>query len=115
MKPKIEAARKVIQTFLENEVYSQEVCVQTGNSTVLKDLDVDYGDEVLNEQAKRAAASTAAYADSSIGVLEPWWSDFRETFYVQLQSYFTGDKDAEDMIRDWKTSGDEVIAKTLQQ
>lgn len=112
---KIEAARKVIQTFLENEVYSQEVCVQTGNSTVLKDLDVDYGDEVLNEQAKRAAASTAAYADSSIGVLEPWWSDFRETFYVQLQSYFTGDKDAEDMIRDWKTSGDEVIAKTLQQ
>lgn len=49
---KIEAARKVIQTFLENEAYSQEVCVQTGNSTVLKDLDVDYGDEVLNEQAK---------------------------------------------------------------
>ena len=38
---------------------SQEVCVQTGNSTVLKDLDVDYGDDKLNEQAKRAAASTA--------------------------------------------------------
>lgn len=112
---KTEAARKVIQTFLENQEYSQEVCVQTGNSTVLKDLDVDYGDETLNEQAKRAAASTAAYADSSIGVLEPWWSDFRETFYVQLQSYFTGDKSAETMLGDWKTSGDEVITKALQQ
>ena len=112
---KTEAARKVIQTFLENQEYSQEVCVQTGNSTVLKDLDVDYGDETLNEQTKRAAASTAAYADSSIGVLEPWWSDFRETFYVQLQSYFTGDKSAETMLGDWKTSGDEVITKALQQ
>lgn len=112
---KIEAARKVIQTFLENQEYSQEVCVQTGNSTVLKDLNVDYGDETLNEQAKRAAASTAAYADSSIGVLEPWWSDFRETFYVQLQSYFTGDKSAETMLGDWKTSGDEVITKALQE
>lgn len=112
---KTEAARKVIQTFLENQEYSQEVCVQTGNSTVLKDLNVDYGDETLNEQAKRAAASTAAYADSSIGVLEPWWSDFRETFYVQLQSYFTGDKSAETMLGDWKTSGDEVITKALQE
>ena len=112
---KTEAARKVIQTFLENQEYSQEVCVQTGNSTVLKDLDVDYGDETLNEQTKRAAASTAAYADSSIGVLEPWWSDFRETFYIQLQSYFTGDKSAETMLGDWKTSGDEVITKALQQ
>lgn len=112
---KTEAARKVIQTFLENQEYSQEVCVQTGNSTVLKDLDVDYGDETLNEQTKRAAASTATYADSSIGVLEPWWSDFRETFYVQLQSYFTGDKSAETMLGDWKTSGDEVITKALQQ
>lgn len=112
---KTEAARKVIQTFLENQEYSQEVCVQTGNSTVLKDLDVDYGDETLNEQTKRAAASTAACADSSIGVLEPWWSDFRETFYVQLQSYFTGDKSAETMLGDWKTSGDEVITKALQQ
>lgn len=112
---KTEAACKVIQTFLENQEYSQEVCVQTGNSTVLKDLNVDYGDETLNEQAKRAAASTAAYADSSIGVLEPWWSDFRETFYVQLQSYFTGDKSAETMLGDWKTSGDEVITKALQE
>ncbi|MFR8025267.1 ABC transporter substrate-binding protein [Eisenbergiella massiliensis] len=112
---KIEASKKVIETFLENQSYSQEVCVQTGNSTVLKDLDVDYGDDKLNEQAKRAAASTAEYADSSIGVLESWWSDFRETFYVQLQSYYTGEKSAEQVIKDWEAAGNEVIAKSLQQ
>lgn len=112
---KIQAAKKVIQTFLENQDYNQEVCVQTGNSTVLKDLEVDYGDETLNRQAKRAAESTALYADSSIGVLEPWWSDFRETFYVQMQAFFTGEKDAKQAIADWKASGNEVIAKALEQ
>ena len=61
------------------------------------------------------AASTAEYADSSIGVLESWWSDFRETFYVQLQSYYTGEKSAEQVIKDWEAAGNEVIAKSLQQ
>lgn len=112
---KIQAAKMVLKTFLENQEYNQEVCVQTGNSTVLKNLKVDYGDETLNQQAMRAAESTARYADSSIGVLEPWWSDFRETFYVQLQAFFTGEKDAKQAIADWKATGNEVITKALEQ
>lgn len=112
---KIQAAKLVIKTFLENQDLNEEVCVQTGNSTVLKELSIDYGDETLNELAGRAAESTALYSDSSMGVLEPWWSDFRDTFYVQLQSYFTGEKTVQEALTDWETTGNQVIAGALEE
>jgi ABC-type glycerol-3-phosphate transport system substrate-binding protein len=108
---KIEAAQRVIETFFKNPEYSQQMCVQTGNSTVLKDLAVDYGDETLNEQAKMATASTVAYADATMGILEPWWGDFRETFYVELQAFYTGEKSVEQMLTDWESAGNAVLKK----
>lgn len=110
---KIAAAQKVIEAFLTMEELNQEMWLNTGNPSVLKDLSVDYGDATVNEQAERAAAHTALYSDSAMGVLEGFWSDLRDAFYPQLQAYFVGEKTLEQMIADWTANGDAVIAKAL--
>lgn len=112
---KILAAQKVLEVFLSMDDLNSELWVNTGSPSVLKDLTVDYGSESFNEQAARAAQSTTLYSDSTMGVLEGFWSDLRDTFYPQLQAYFVGEKTIDQMMADWETAGNELIAKKLAE
>jgi len=112
---KILAAQKVLETFLSMDELNAELWVNTGSPSVLKDISVDYGSDTYNEQASRAAQSTSLYSDSAMGVLESFWSDLRDTFYPQLQAYFVGEKTIDEMLADWETSGNELLAKKLAE
>lgn len=112
---KILAAQKVLETFLSMSELNAELWVSTGSPSVLKDLSVDYGSDSFNEQAIRAAQSTSQYSDSTMGVLESFWSDLRDTFYPQLQAYFVGEKTVEQALADWETNGNALIAKKLAE
>ena len=52
-------------------------------------------------------------ANISFGIRESWWSDYRETFYVQLQDFFVGNIDAETMLTNWQNASNEVISAAL--
>ena len=58
----------------------------------------------------RATVFSAEHNTSDFGILEPWWSDFRQTFYPQLQDFYTGAIDAETMLNNWQSAADAVIA-----
>ena len=112
---KILAAQKVLEAFLSMDDLNSELWVNTGSPSVLKDLIVDYGSDSFNEQATRAAQSATKYSDSTMGVLEGYWSDLRDTFYPQLQAYYVGEKTIDQMMADWETAGNELIAKKLAE
>ena len=105
----------MLEAFLSMDELNSELWVNTGSPSVLKDLIVDYGSDSFNEQATRAAQSATKYSDSTMGVLEGYWSDLRDTFYPQLQAYYVGEKTIDQMMADWETAGNELIAKKLAE
>lgn len=112
---KILAAQKVIETMLSMRDFTAELWQNTGAPSVFKDIFVDFGSETMNEQATRAAASTALYSESKMGILESFWSDLRDTFYPQLQAYFVGEKTVEQALADWETNGNGLIRKKMAE
>ena len=85
-----------------------------GAASTLNNITLDYGDATLNAQVKFASEANAKYSHSDIGILEGWWSSFRETFYVQLQGIYTGTKTVKQALSDWETTGNAAIAKAFK-
>ncbi len=110
---KIDAAKKAIDVYFRDDNIIAETCLKTGLSPTTSNITLDYGDDVLNAKAKEAVEANAKYATSGFGILEPWWSDFRETYYVQLQAYYTGTKTVDQALADWETTANDVISKAL--
>ena len=73
--------------------------------------EVAYDTEEIAETMARGAAYSAAHTVSDFGVLQSWWTEFRGTFYPNLQDFYTGKIDADTMLDTWQAAGDAVIAK----
>ena len=91
----------------------KEIETAAGNASAFNDAAVEYEDALVNEVMQHASDYTARCARSDFGILEPWYSSFRDTFYVQLQDFFTGNIDAGTLLDNWQASADDVISTAL--
>ena len=112
-KEKIQAAKEVLELWVRTPKIATELCLKNGAASTIKNITPDYGDDTLNKQVREATEANIKFSHSDIGILQPWWSDFRETFYVQLQALYTGTKTAEQVLDDWEATGNAVISKAL--
>lgn len=80
-----------------------------GTLSVMNDVVIDYATDDITAVMARAADYGARCANSGFGIRESWWSDFRETFYVQLQDFFVGNITAEQVLENWQTNADAVV------
>jgi ABC-type glycerol-3-phosphate transport system substrate-binding protein len=58
---------------------------------------------------------TLKYSTSAFGILEPWWTEFREIFYPQLQELFIGRAAPKQVLENWTKNGNAVITDALRQ
>ena len=109
----IQGAKNAMAVWYETPAITNEVALGSGYSIVVNNVSLDYGDATLNAQVARAIEANSKYATSDFGILTGWWTPFRETFYIQLQAYYSGSKTAKKMLTDWETTGNAAIAKAI--
>lgn len=105
-----EAAKLALGVWLDNPVYQAEYSVATGFMPLVKDTNIDWGSEALADIMDFVAVYTANNTTSSFGILEPWWTDFRGTFYPQMQDFYVGNIDAGTVLDNWQSAANNVIA-----
>ena len=107
---KNDAIKKAIAVYLENPECQTIVTNATGRLSVMTDTVVEYETKAIEDTMAIGAAYSASYTDSSFGVLQSWWTEFRGTFYPNLQDLYSGNIDAGTMLDKWQAAGDAVIA-----
>ena len=104
-----EAVKLAIDVLLKNPELRKEEIKLRGQLSTMNDCIIEYATDDVTAIMALAADYSGRAAYSTFGILEPWWSDFRETFYVQLQDYYAGNIDAETMLANWQEAGTAVI------
>jgi multiple sugar transport system substrate-binding protein len=107
----IDAAKKVVKTFYDHSDICKGFADKTGVGTTAKEGQPTFATDQLKKLNDRSNAYTAKYGKDDIGILEGWWTDFRQTFYVQMQGLYTGKQTAQEVLDNWQKAGDQVIAK----
>jgi hypothetical protein len=82
-----------------------------GVGTTAKEGQPTFPTEQLAKLNDLGADYTAKYSKDDFGIQEGWWTDFRETFYVQLQGLYSGELTVQQLLDNWQKNGDEVIKK----
>lgn len=108
---KNDAIRKAVEVYLANPECQTIVTNATGRLSVMTKTEVEYDTEAIAVTMARGSAYSAAHTVSDFGVLQSWWTEFRGTFYPNLQDFYTGKIDAGTMLDIWQNAGDAVIAK----
>lgn len=111
---KNDAIKKAVEVYLANPECQTIVTNATGRLSVMTRTEVTYDTDEIAETMARGASYSASYTDSSFGVLEGWWTEFRGTFYPNLQDMYAGNIDAGTMLDKWQTAGDAVIANATK-
>jgi len=104
----IEAAKNVVRTFWNDIKLHSDSLIGGSGFPINKNIKMDFGDPIVNDRAARAMA-WGGFGDSSIGILEPWWSSWREIFFVELQDFYRGRQTVQQLLANWTTKGNEVI------
>ena len=106
---KIDAAKKVVELFYTNPAIAKQIS-ENYQQTDIKGAEATFDNPALAEGNMWIVDFTNTYGTAAFGIMEPWWSDFRETFYVELQGVFTGALTPEQALENWTASGNAVIA-----
>lgn len=105
-----EAIKVVLNHYLSNPTTYQALLDIGGFIPLLNNGTVTYTDEVVARiMGERGEEYSAKYSTSDFGILEGWWSDFRQTLYPQLQDFYVGNIDAQTVLDNWQANGDAVI------
>ena len=104
-----EAAKLAIGLYLADPAYQTEYCSLFGAIPVTAGTNITYEADWITEAMEFGTAYGAEHAVSDFGIIEPWWTEFRGTFYPQLQDFYVGNIDAQTLLDNWQTSGDAVI------
>lgn len=108
-----EAAKLVVDAILKDQQTREGIVNEYGTLSVNNDVTVDYQNDEINAIMERGKGYTAQYATSEFGILEPFWSDFRGTFYVLKQDLFVGNITPEEFVEKWAANGDAAIENYL--
>jgi len=106
-----EEIKLALSVWLENPQYQGEFCHVTGYLPLMNGATFEIPDAYQKEKYEYGVKYTAEHAVSNFGILKPWWSDFRETHYPQMQDFYVGKQDAGSMLDNWQKNADDVIKK----
>lgn len=104
-----EAIKLALGVMLEDPTYQNGIVNAIGKMSLLNNTTINYPTEELTEIMEQGAEYSANYARSDFGILESWWTDFRETFYPQLQDFYVGNIDAQTMLDTWEAGANGVL------
>ena len=104
-----EEVKLAIDVWLKSPELRKAALTIRGGLNTMSDFTMDYATEGITATMARASDYAGRCANSSFGIREPWWSDFRETFYVQLQDYYVGNIDGKTLLENWQTAANAVI------
>lgn len=107
--------KNAIAVYLGNPEYQTIVTNATGRLSVMADTVVEYATPAIADTMARGASYSASYTDSSFGVLKGWWTEFRGTFYPNLQDLYAGKIDAGTLLDKWQVAADAVIANATSK
>lgn len=105
-----EAAKLVIDAMMKDQAWRQQLIVDSGYLPVHTDLSAEYATPELTELMAYGISYGAAYADSTFGILQPFWTDCRGVFYPLKQDLFTGNITPEEFVDKWDAGVSEIIA-----
>jgi len=109
-----DAIKKAIEVYLKDpESYDIPINKVAGTFPIWTSHSIKYEDATLAKIMDRGQQYSAQYTRSDFGILEGWWTDFRETLYPQLQDLYTGKIDSQTLLNNWQTNADAVIKKAL--
>ena len=111
-----EAIKKVLALYLSTESTAYQVQLDAGMGRGLAETKgtVEYPNKQIAEQMTRAVEYTNKNATSAFGIMEPWFTEFRQGLYPQLQDFYTGKIDAQTVLNNWQAFGDNVIASYVE-
>ena len=106
-----ELAKKLVKTMLESKDLSSEIWAATPTYTPVRDLGIEYHHENADLQTAVAQMAdwTGKYADSTFGILEPYWAEIRNCFYPELQAVYTGEKTAQQAMDAFVEAANKVL------
>ena len=104
-----EYAKLVIDATLKDQEFRAAMIAEGGWLSVHNDIAIDYGDEAMNEIMAYGISYGAVYADSTFGILQPYWTDCRGVFYPLKQDLFTGNITPEEFVDKWHESVQGII------
>ena len=107
-----ETIKLVIDYYLSSESTTYQKLLDAGSGRTLTEAKgtIQFPTEDVAEQMNRAIEYSSQYASVGFGIMEPWWSEFRQGLYPQLQDFYTGKIDAQTVLDNWQAFGDNVIS-----
>jgi ABC-type glycerol-3-phosphate transport system substrate-binding protein len=107
---KIQAAKDFVKYYLDDT----EAIILTSQSDnylpPIVGITVPFDDPIIAENSNNLARWSGLYADSSFGILEPYWAEIRSKFYPELQAMFAGRQTAQEACNNFKAAVDVILA-----
>ena len=85
-------------------------CQDASNLPVFQGVDVPQTNDNMIANMPYMLEFAGNYADSSFGLLEPYWIECRSFFYPEVQAVYTGTKSAQDALDAYKANVDGILA-----
>ena len=108
---KIDACKKIVAMFFEDPTFAKSYASLSGNPTTVLAGQPEWSNEKHAALGEWCIDYTGKYSRCDFGILEPWWTSFRETFYVELQGLYNGTQSAQELLDNWQKNADAVIAE----
>ena len=102
---------QALDVWLADPQFQSGLSNATGRLSAMNNTTAVWPTEHIGETMERGAEMAATSSTSDFGILEGWWTNFRETHYPQLQDFYLGTIDAETFLANWAEAGDAVIAE----
>jgi ABC-type glycerol-3-phosphate transport system substrate-binding protein len=111
---RIDAIKKYILTFYQSADILKREAESSGAAFILKGTEAPMPTAQIERIRERNTEYTLKYSTAAFGILEPWWTAFRETLYPQLQELYTGRQTPKQALENWTRNGNAVISDALK-
>ena len=105
----IAAAKAVLKLVYDDPSYMTNIVTHTSTAPVLTTVQADV-DEKYAAYVEKGDNFTATYMTNSFGILEGWWSDWRNAYYPVMQNFYSGSATIDETLASLEQAGNDVLA-----
>jgi ABC-type glycerol-3-phosphate transport system substrate-binding protein len=111
---RIDAIKKFLLTAYSSLEIFQQLSAATGTSYIIKGTETKMPTPEIDQLVAWSNDYTLKYSTSAFGILEPWWTEFREALYPQLQDLYVGRATPKQVLENWTKNGNTIITNALR-